>query len=228
MPSLHHLLFVLLPVALTVRLYVGPRPDRLVMAEGVLRFCLGIGKWVLLAAPLWHLALVVAHGGPDSLGTSIAWMGFLGTLLSLHFACTGAGDVLAGLGGMFSFTVPDSIQDTLSLRRLTAGKWYCHLALLLAATVIVLIWQTGSWRDAWLHLLSLYEPPRQTYATLLQQTRVRTDFHVLTIIAGLSCLFGMPHSRDFLRVAAPWKATVCLITFFFAMAMLWTHAAPTP
>lgn len=228
MPSLHHLLFVLLPVALTVRLYVGPRPDSLVMAEGVLRFCLGIGKWVLLAAPLWHLALVVAHGGPDSLGTSIAWMGFLGTLLSLHFACTGAGDVLAGLGGMFGFTVPDSIQDTLSLRRPTAGKWYWHLALLLAATVIVLIWQTGSWKDAWLHLQSLYEPPRQTYATLLQQTRVRTDFHVLTIIAGLACLYGMPHSRDFLRVGAPWKATACLVTFFLAMAMLWTHAAPTP
>lgn len=228
MPSLHHLLFLLLPVALAARLYLRPRPDRLDVAEGVLRFCLGIAKWVLLVAPLWHLAVIVARGGPDSLGTSIAWMGFLGTLLSLHFACTGAGDVLAGLGGMFGFTVPDSIQEILSLRRFTKDKGYWLLLLLLALTPLAILWQTGSWADAWLHLKSLHQPPRQTYATLLQQTRVRTDFHVLTIIAGFACLFGLPHSRDFLRVAAPWKATVCLLTFAFAIAMLWTHASPTP
>jgi len=49
----------------------------------------------LLVDPLWHLATIVFRGGPESLGSSVAWMGFLGLLLSMHFACTAAGDVIA-------------------------------------------------------------------------------------------------------------------------------------
>ena len=198
--SLHHLLFVLLPVALAVRFYIKPRPATLDVAQGVLRFCLGIGKWVLLVDPLWHLATVVFRGGPESLGTSVAWMGFLGLMLSLHFVLTAADDVIAGLGGMFGFKVGEQVQDALV--------------------------QTASFSDSWLHLKALFAPPPQTAATLLQQARVRTDFHVLTIVAALICLIGLPHSRDFLREQAPWKATSCILTFIFAVAMLWTHAAP--
>ncbi len=224
--SLHHLLFVLLPAALAVRYYVKPRPVTLDVAQGVLRFCLGIGKWVLLVDPLWHLATIVFRGGPESLGTSVAWMGFLGLLLSLHFACTAAGDLIAGLGGMFGFKVAEQVQEALTLRRFTQGKWVRLIVLLLAVTVIGALLQTASFSDTWLHLKALFAPPPQTTATLLQQARVRTDFHVLTIVAALSCLIGLPHSRDFLREPAPWKATICLLTFIFAVAMLWTHAAP--
>ena len=224
--SLHHLLFVLLPVALAVRYYVQPRPATLDVAQGVLRFCLGIGKWVLLVDPLWHLATIVFRGGPESLGTSVAWMGFLGLLLSQHFVFTAAGDVIAGLGGMFGFKVAEQVQEALTLRRFTQGKWLRLGVLLLAATVIGALLQTASFSDTWLHLKALFAPPPQTTATLLQQARVRTDFHVLTIVAALSCFIGLPHSRDFLREPAPWKATICLLTFIFAVAMLWTHAAP--
>ena|GEM_PF-846719 len=224
--SLHHLLFVLLPVALAVRLYVRPRPATPDVANGITRFCLGIGKWVLLVDPLWHLATIVFRGGPESLGTSVAWMGFLGLLLSLHFACTAAGDVIAGVSGMLGFKVAEPVQEALTLRRFTQGKWLRLIALLLAATVLCALVQTASLGDTWLHLKSLYAPPPRSVATLLQQARVRTDFNVLTIFAGLVCLIGLPHSRDFLREPAPWKATICLLIFTFAVAMLWTHAAP--
>lgn len=224
--SLHHLLFVLLPVALTARLYVKPRPATLDVAQGVMRFCLGFGKWVLLVDPLWHLAMVVFRGGPESLGTSVAWMGFLGLLLSLHFACTAAGDVLAGLGGMFGFKVSEQVQEALTLRRFTQGKWLRLIVLLLVVTVIGVLVQTASFGDTWLHLKALYSPPTRTIPTLIQLARVRTDFHVLTIFAAMICLIGLPHSRDFLREPAPWKGTICLLTFIFAVAMLWTHAAP--
>lgn len=224
--SLHHLLFVLLPVALTVRLCLKPRPATLDVANGIARFSLGIGKWVLLVDPLWHLAAVVFRGGPESLGTSVAWMGFLGLLLSLHFACTAAGDVIAGVGGMWGFKVVDPVQEVLTLRRFTQGKWLRLIALLLVVTVLGALVQTASLGDTWLHLKALYAPPPRSVATLLQQARVRTDFNVLTILAGLVCLIGLPHSRDFLREPAPWKATTCLLIFTFAVAMLWTHVAP--
>ena len=224
--SLHHLLFVLLPAALAARLYVKPRPATTDVANGITRFCLGIGKWLLLVDPLWHLATIVFRGGPESLGTSVAWMGFLGLLLSLHFACTAAGDVIAGLGGMFGFKVAEPVQEVLTLRRFTHGHWLRLIVLLLVVTVLGVLLQTVSFGDTWLHLKALFAPPTRTIATLIQQARVRTDFHVLTIFAALVCLIGLPHSRDFLREPAPWKATICLFIFAFAVAMLWTHAAP--
>jgi len=224
--SLHHLLFVLLPVALAVRMYVKPRPAATDVANGITRFCLGIGKWLLLVDPLWHLATMTFRGGPESLGTSVAWMGFLGLLLSLHFALTAAGDVIAGLGGMLGFKVAEPVQEVLTLRRLTRGNWLRLIVLLLVITVIGALVQTASFGDTWLHLKALFAPPTRTIPTLIQQARVRTDFHVLTIFAALVCLIGLPHSRDFLREPAPWKATICLLIFTFAVAMLWTHAAP--
>lgn len=224
--SLHHLLFVLLPAALAARFYVKPRPVATDVANGITRFCLGIGKWVLLVDPLWHLATIVFRGGPESLGSSVAWMGFLGLLLSMHFACTAAGDVIAGLGGMFGFKVTEPVQEALTLQRFTRGNWLRLIVLLLVITVIGALVQTASFADTWLHLKALAAPPTRTIPTLIQQARVRTDFHVLTIFAGLVCLIGLPHSRDFLREPAPWKATLCLLIFTFAVAMLWTHAAP--
>ncbi len=224
--SLHHLLFVLLPVALAVRMYVQPRPATLDVAKGITRFCLGFGKWVLLVDPLWNLATITFRGGPESLGTSVAWMGFLGLLLSLHFFFTAAGDLIAGVGGMFGFKVAEHVQETLTLRRFTQGNWLRLIFLLLALTVLGALLQTASFGDTWLHLKALFAPPLRTIPTLIQQARIRTDFNVLTIFAALVCLIGLPHSRDFLREPAPWKATICILIFTFAVAMLWTHAAP--
>ncbi|WP_395743314.1 hypothetical protein [Prosthecobacter sp.] len=224
--SLHHLLFVLLPLALAVRVCVKPRPALLDVAQGVMRFCLGFGKGALLVAPLWDLAAVVFRGGPESLGTSVAWMGFLGLLLSSYFAFTAVGDVLAGLGGMLGFKVPEPVQEALTLRRFTRGNWLRLILLLLGLTVVAALVQTWSFGNTWLHLKALFAPPPRTVATLIQQARVRTDFHVLTIVAGLVCFIALPHSRDFVREPAPWKATICLLLFTFAVAMLWTHAAP--
>lgn len=224
--SLHYLLFVLLPVALAVRLCIRPRPATLVVAHGVMRFCLGFAKWVLLVDPLWHLAAMVFRGGPESLSGSVAWMGFLGLLLSLHFAFTAVGDLLAGLGGLFGFKVPEPVQEALTWRRFTQGKWLRLIALLVALTILGVLLQTASLGDAWLHLQALFVAPPRTVATLFQQARVWTDFHALTMAAALACLIGLPHSRDFLREPAPWKATFCFLLFTLAAAMLWTHAAP--
>lgn len=226
--SLHHLLFVLLPVALAVRLCLRPRPATLDVAHGVMRFCLGFAKWVLLVDPLWHLASMVFRGGPESLSASVAWMGFLGLLLSLHFALTATGDVLAGLGGLFGFKVSEQVQEALTWRRFTHGKWLRLIMLLAVLTVFGVLLQTASIGDTWLHLQALFVPPARTVATFFQQARVWTDFHVLTMAAALACLIALPHSRDFLREPAPWKATLCFLLFTLAVAMLWTHAAPMP
>ncbi|WP_395735781.1 hypothetical protein [Prosthecobacter sp.] len=226
--SLHHLLFVLLPVALAARMVIKPRPSALDMAHGITRFCLGFGKAVLLVDPLWHLAAMVFRGGPESLSVSVAWMGFLAQLVSLHFACTAAGDMLSGTAEMFGSKVAEPVQEALTLRRFTKGKWLQLVVLLLVAAVIGMLVQTASFGDTWKHLHAMFVAPAKTTATVFQQERVWTDFNALTLFASLMCLIALPHSRDFLREPAPWKAVVCLVTFILAVAMLWGHAAPMP
>lgn len=224
--SLHHVLFLLLPVALTARMVIKPRPSTLDVAQGVMRFCLGFGKWVLLVDPLWHLSAMVLRGGPESLSKSVAWMGCLALLLSLYFILTAVGDLLAGLGGMLGFAVPDKIQDAFTLQRFTQGKLIRMVVVLLVMTTLGVLLQTQSLGDAWLHLEAMFVPPTRTIATVFQQARVWTDYHAVTMFAALACIIGLPHTRDFLRVPAPWKGTICLSVFLLAIAMLWTHAAP--
>ena len=130
--SLHHALFVLLPVALAARMAVRPCPATADVAQGVMRFCLGIGKWVLLIDPLWHLSAIVLRGGPESLSVSVTWMGFLALLLSLHFIFSAVGDLMAGLGGMLGFKVSDKFLETLTMRPVTGGKVVRLIALLIA------------------------------------------------------------------------------------------------
>lgn len=217
----HHLLFVLLPVALVARLALRPRPPVIDVARGVMRFCLGTGKAVLLIHPLWHLASMVLRGGPGSLSASVAWTGFLALMLALHFVMTAAGDLAAGLGGMFGITLTDKVEDVFSMRRVNHGNLLRHLlAMIVLAGVATLA--HGTWQP----LAALFSPAPRSIATVFQETRVWTDFHVVTMIAGFACLLGLPWSRDFLRAPLPWKGVICLCVFFLAAVMLWTRVSP--
>ena len=221
-PTTHHLLFVLLPLALAARLAIRPRPATLDVAQGVMRFCLGFGKWVLLFDPLWHLAGMVLRGGADSLSGGVAWMGFLALMLALHFLLTAAGDLTAGLCGLFGIRLAEEMEVMFTMRNVTQGKMTRHL-LLLAALAVCGTLAHGTW----LPLKALFAPMPRSIATVLQESRVLTDFHVITMVAALACLLGLPFSRDFFRVPQPWKAVICLLTFLLAVVMLWTRVFPT-
>jgi len=220
-PTVHHLLFVLLPVALAVRALIRPKLDVLDVAQGVMRFCLGFAKWALFVSPLWDLSSMVLRGGAESLGAGVAWMGFLALMMSLYFLFTATGDVIAGLGGLFGFKVSDATQEIFTLRRFTQGKLLRLLAGLIVLTIIVTLAQ-GVWQP----LKALLAPAPRRIATVFQEARVLTDFHVVTLLAALASFIALPHSRDFLRTPLPWKAALCLPAFFLAMVMLWTRVAP--
>lgn len=217
----HQLLFVLLPLALAVRLALRPRPPAADVAGGVMRFSLGIGKAVLLVHPLLHLSSMVLRGGPDSLSTSVAWTGFLALMLALHFLITSAGDLIAGLCGLAGVKLTDKVEDVFSLRRLNHGNLLRHLPLLLILAAVGTLAH-----GTWLPLKALFSPAPRSIATVFQETRVWTDFHVVTMIAGFACLLGLPWSRDFLRAPLLWKGVICLCVFFLAAVMLWTRVSP--
>jgi hypothetical protein len=218
-PTTHHLLFVLLPLALAARMVLKPRPATLDVAQGVLRFCLGFGKWVLLFDPLWNLAWMVLRGGPDSLTTGVAWMGFLALMMALHFLLTAAGDLTAGLCGIFGIKLAEEMEVMFTMRSLTQEKITRHLLMLIVLAVIG-VQAHGSW----LPLKALFVPLPRSLASVFQEARVWSDYHTVTMVAALACFFGLPYSRDFLRTPAFWKGAICLGVFFLAMAMLWTHS----
>ena len=219
-PTLHHLLFVLLPLALAARLAVRPRPATPDVAQGVMRFCLGVGKGVLLFDPLWHLSGLVLSGGADSLSGGVAWMGFLALMLALHFLLSAAGDVIAGLCGLFGIRWTEKMEALFTLQSITQGKLMRHLLLMIVLAAV----GTLAHGD-WLPLKALFVPAPRSIATVFQESRVLTDFHVITMLAALASLLGLPYSRDFLRAPQPWKAAICLLTFLLAATMLWTRVA---
>lgn len=220
-PTVHHLLFVLLPVALAARAVIKPKPDVLDVAQGGMRFSLGFAKWALLVSPLWDLSSMVLRGGAESLSAGVAWMGFLALMMSLCFFFTATGDVIAGLGGLFGFKVADATQEIFTLRKFTHGKFLRLLAGLVVLAVIAMLAQ-GAWRP----LKALFVPAPHSIATVFQEARVLTDFHVVTMLAALASFIGLPHSRDFLRAPLPWKAALCFPAFFLAAVILWTRVAP--
>ena len=224
--TVHHALFVLLPLMLAARMIIPPRPAGVETAHGVLRFCLGFAKWALLISPLWQLSSMVLKGGPQSLSGGVAWMGLLALVLAVQFAFTGAGDVIAGLGGMLGFKVPDSVQEIFTLRRLTQRRWLILAPLLLGLSLAAMLLQTLSFQELGPLLKALFAAPARSVATVFQEARVWSDYHVVTMIGGLSCLIGLPHSRDFVQAAAPWKAAVCFSFFVLGVAVQWTRNTP--
>ena len=227
-PTVHHLLFVLLPLALAARLAIKPRPDRVQVALGMMRFCMGFAKTALLVIPLWHLHRMILNGGPESQTVGVAWIGLLALMLVLHFAFTGAGDLLAGLGGMLGLKVPDSVQEIFTLRRFTKGSLIRLIPLLLVLALAGTVLQSLPLDESWAHIKALFEKQPKTVATAIQEVRAWADYHMLTMLGALTCLFGLPHSRDFPQPQASWKAAVCLLVFAFAVALQWTRNAPLP
>lgn len=226
-PPLHLALFVLLPLVLAARLLVPPRPALLEVTHGVLRFCLGFAKTSLLVLPLWHLSALVVRGGPASLSVGVAWMGLLALMLSQFFLLTSLADWLAGLGGMLGLRVPEALQETLNLRRFTGGgKLMYVLPLMLGLAVLSLVLQTLPAGDTWSHVQALYAAPPRSVASAFQEARVWSDYHVITLLAGLACFLALPHSRDFLRQPERWKAVLCLSLFALAIALYWTRNSP--
>lgn len=219
---------MLLPLVLAARLAIKPRPAILPVAQGVMRFCLGFAKTALLVLPLWHLSSIVLGGAPEGLSTGVAWLSLLARMLALHFAFTGLGDLIAGLGGMLGVQIPDATQEVFTLRRLTHGSYLRLLLLLLVLALLSMLLQTLAPAAVWAHLKALFVTSPRTIASVFQEARVWTDYHVVTMLGGLACLIGIPHSKDFLRAAAPWKGVICLCFFALAVAIQWTRNAPLP
>jgi len=216
-----------MPVILAARWFIQPRPATLDVAAGVMRFSLGHAKWVLLVLPLMHLSQMIWRSDSQCWSTAVAWVGLLVGVLTLYFCVTGTADFVASFWLMLGSKTTDGTANTGPLERLIHRSTPQLLIRVLPAAFLTLVLATGLERlPDFLH--SLISTRTKTAFTVFQEARVLSDFHVVTIVAALACLIGLPRSHVFLRQPQRWKAVICLCLLVLSIAVLWTREVPQP
>lgn len=217
--SLHHLLFVLLPLALAATAALKRPRDVRVQTLGALRFCVSVVKVVLLVIPLARLGMLVLAAGPEDLSCSVAWVCVVAVTMALAFATSALGDAVAGLCGLFG------IERRMALLERCFGHWRL-LPVFLVASFPAMLLLGGTLDEVGRLIRTLVTSRTPTIAIWFNEARVWSNFHVVTLAGALAAFFGMPRSADFLREWKPWKSRLCLAGFAVAAAVLWTRYTP--
>ena len=113
---------------------VAQRPIALADVEaGILRFCWGLAKKIIIADSMGTLADRMFALPPGQLGIDAAWVGALAYTLQIYFDFSGYSDMAIGLGRMLGFKFPEnfdlpyrSLSITEFWRRwhMTLSRWF--------------------------------------------------------------------------------------------------------
>ena len=79
-------------------------------AAGLRRFCVGLGKKVILANSIGALAETVYAGDPAVFGTAAYWLAAVAYALQIFFDFSGYSDMAIGLGRLFGFHFPENFN----------------------------------------------------------------------------------------------------------------------
>jgi len=99
---------------------------------GFYRFSIGLGKKVLIANVLGEQADLIFNLAPESLNSSIAWIGVLCYTFQIYFDFSGYSDMAIGLGKLMGFHFPEnfnspyisqSISEFWRRWHITLGTW---------------------------------------------------------------------------------------------------------
>lgn len=167
--ALHLLLFILLPLALTLRAALHRNGDVLTESTSALYFCLGIAKSVLLVIPLMRISLLILHAGAANVSLSAAWVCVLALALFIGLFISSLRDVATGLSGLFGVR-PSTIEKKAPLSRSRT------LLMLLGVVLGMMLALTLSLSE-WAHFIkALIWPPPRSISVLIQDARVWNNF----------------------------------------------------
>jgi len=96
---------------------------------GILRFCAGMGKKVLIANQIGALWNEIAAMSAGELTTAAAWIGCAAFSLQIYFDFSGYSDMAIGLGKMFGFTFPENFRYPYESKSITEfwRRWHISL-----------------------------------------------------------------------------------------------------
>jgi alginate O-acetyltransferase complex protein AlgI len=104
--------------------------DRATLTEGAYRFCLGLGKKVVIADNLGSVADAVFTLPPNQLGCGHAWIGILCYSLQIYFDFSGYSDMAIGLGRLLGFHFPENFDQPYRSASVTEfwRRWHMTLS----------------------------------------------------------------------------------------------------
>ncbi|MCH3968105.1 MAG: hypothetical protein PHR15_07390 [Atopobiaceae bacterium] len=80
------------------------------VARGFRRFCVGLGKKVLIANAMGSVADALFSQSPDALNAPAAWLAAVAYLMQIYFDFSAYSDMAIGLGHMFGFTFKENFD----------------------------------------------------------------------------------------------------------------------
>lgn len=97
--------------------------------SGVFRFCLGLGKKVLIADSMGSVADAVFALPEASLTTSWAWLGIVAYAYQIYFDFSGYSDMAIGLGAMFGLRFKENFNQPYVSQTVTEfwRRWHISL-----------------------------------------------------------------------------------------------------
>lgn len=98
-------------------------------ALGIRRFCVGLGKKVLLANNIGFLWSQIQATAPGDLTVLTAWLGIIAFGFQIYFDFSGYSDMAIGLGHMFGFTFLENFNYPYISRSITEfwRRWHMSL-----------------------------------------------------------------------------------------------------
>jgi alginate O-acetyltransferase complex protein AlgI len=97
--------------------------------NGVWRFCLGLGKKVLIANAVGQIADQAFSAPPGQLSSAAAWIGIVAYSFQIYFDFSGYSDMAIGLGRMMGFTIPENFNYPYTATSITDfwRRWHISL-----------------------------------------------------------------------------------------------------
>lgn len=96
---------------------------------GFYRFCLGLGKKVMIANVMALKADEIFNMPHDQLTTSLAWIGMLAYTFQIYFDFSGYSDMALGIGKMIGFKFPENFDNPYISKSITEfwRRWHMTL-----------------------------------------------------------------------------------------------------
>jgi alginate O-acetyltransferase complex protein AlgI len=99
-------------------------------ADGAFRFCIGLGKKIILADTMGAIVDPIFALPSNELTFSIAWFGVLCYTLQIYYDFSGYSDMAIGLGKLLGFDFPENFNQPYRSRSITEfwRRWHMTLA----------------------------------------------------------------------------------------------------
>jgi len=101
--------------------------------NGIIRFCWGLAKKVVIANSCGQITNVIFDLTPELIDTKVAWLGAMAYTLQIYFDFSAYSDMAIGLGMLFGFSFPEnfnrpysaiSITDFWRRWHITLSRWF--------------------------------------------------------------------------------------------------------